>query len=503
MEITFRVDASATIGTGHVIRCLTLADTLKQQGASCSFISRHLPGYLQELIESKGHKSIRIGNDDQSEPSDALPHAHFLGTSQSQDAEQTQQILEGRSPDWLIIDHYGIDQRWETTLRPSAKKILVIDDLADRDHDCDLLVDQNLYADMETRYRRRIPAAAKALLGVQYAMLRAEFSEARQHARVRRGVLQQLFIFFGGMDSANFTLPVLDALSALKLQNIEVDVVIGAEHPIRDTIQGICQSQGFTCHIQTKDMARLLLKADAAIGAGGSTSWERCCLGLPSLAFIVAPNQEALTLHADRLGLLKATHANTYDAEALRNKILDFINADAMRERMSKACLEAIDAQGTQRIVDQMNLVGIQLRAATQHDSKLLFEWRNHPSIRAISTNSEPILWESHEQWFDQVLQNANRPIYIAEQAGSEVGVIRFDIDKAQAKVSLYLAPGLKGKGLGTQLLLRGEQKLFHERSEIQKLVATVLAGNETSHKLFRRCGYQLSDSIYSKTIQA
>jgi UDP-2,4-diacetamido-2,4,6-trideoxy-beta-L-altropyranose hydrolase len=502
MQIAFRVDASATIGTGHVMRCLTLADALKQLGARCTFISRHLPEYLQEIIESKGHKSIQIGDRSLLEAIDTLPHAHFLSTSQSQDAAQTQTILKAICPDWLIIDHYGIDQRWETEMRPLAKKTLVIDDLADRDHDCDLLVDHNLYADMSTRYRNRIPPTSKALLGVQYAILRSEFKEARQHARARKGDVRRLFIFFGGMDSSNFTLPVLHALTALSLQGIEVDVVIGSEHPTHDEIQSICKKQAFTCHIQTKDMAKLLLTADIAIGAGGSTSWERCCLGLPSLAFIVAPNQEALTLYADRLGLLKAASADIHDTDALHKEIETFIRANNESERMSNACLEAIDAQGTQRIVDQMNLAEIELRTATQDDSKVLFEWRNHPSIRAISTHSDPILWESHEQWFNKVLQGANRPLYIAMQAGTEVGVIRFDIEGAQAEISLYLAPYQNRKGLGTQLLLQGERRLSQERPKILKITATVLEGNEASHRLFRRCGYQFDDSIYFKNIQ-
>lgn len=504
MQITFRVDASATIGTGHAMRCLTLADTLNKQGASCTFISRHLPVYLQKLIESSGHKSIRIGGDCQSEPSDELPHANFLGTSQSQDAEQTLAVLKELRADWLIIDHYAIDSHWESEMHSAAKNILVIDDLADRDHKCDLLVDQNLYADMNTRYCERIPSSAKALLGVQYAMLRPEFKEARQHAVARKRNVRRLFVFFGGMDSANFTLPVLNALTALKLKGIEVDVVIGSEHPTRDAIQTICQQENYTCHIQTNKMAELLLSADAAIGAGGSTSWERCCLGLPSLAFIVAPNQDALTLHADRLGLLKAAHADIHNAEALHKAIEDFIHADVARERMSNACLKAIDARGAQRIVDQMNLADIQLRAATPSDSKRLFEWRNHPSIRAISINSDPIQWESHQQWFNKVLQDANRPLYIAEQAGTEVGVIRFDIEGTQAEVSLYLAPdrNTHGKGLGTQLLLQGERRLSRERPEILQLIATVLEANEASHRLFRRCEYRFDDSLYSKTIQ-
>ena len=501
MQITFRVDASATIGTGHAMRCLTLADTLNKQGASCTFISRHLPVYLQKLIESSGHKSIRIGGDCQSEPSDELPHANFLGTSQKQDADQTQTILEALDSGWLIIDHYGIDKRGETALRPFTKKILVIDDLADRDHDCDLLVDQNLYADMSTRYVEHIPDQATSLLGVKYAMLRPEFCDARERAQTRKGKVQHLFVFFGGMDTANYTLPVLQSLSDLKLNDCAVDVVVGAEHPTRDTIQNLCQQENYTCHVQTNKMAELLLSADIAIGAGGSTSWERCCLGLPSLAFVVAPNQEALTLHADQLGLLKAATAEIHDSEALKAEIQAFVTDKTAREKISETCVNAIDGQGTQRIINHMQIAELQLRPAKQEDAKLIFDWRNHPAIRKISINPDPLDWKTHESWFRKVIQDENRVVYIAELNHTPTGVIRFDIEDGHAEVSLYLAPEQTGKGLGTQLLSKGEEQVLQEHPRILQFEATVLEGNQASHSLFRRCGYQYGNSIYTKTI--
>ena len=504
MQISFRVDASATIGTGHFMRCLTLADELKKHaGAEITFISRHLPTYLQEWIESKGHHVVHIGDGSTAEPCDTLPHAHFLGTSPAQDAAQTQAALQDLKPEWLVIDHYGIGEQWETSMRPFAERILVIDDLADRDHDCDLLVDQNLYPDMDTRYRDRIPATAEALLGSKYAILRPEFSEARTRAQVRAGRASRLFVFFGGMDSANYTLPVLRAIESLQQMELEVDVVIGAEHPTRESIQNICQAHGYRYHVQTQEMAKLLLQADLAIGAGGSTSWERCCLGLPSLAYIVASNQAALTRHADHLGLLKAGCADINNPETLRAELSAFIEADAERERMSQTCLDSVDARGVQRIVTRMSATDLQLRAATSDDAKRLFDWRNHPAIREVSTQSAPIIWEAHEQWFCKVMQDADRLLYIAEQAGHPVGVIRFDIDRDCAEVSLYLAPDQTGRGLGTKLLLQGERQLLEKRPEVGQILATVLEGNEASHKLFRRCGYVRGDSKYAKTIQA
>lgn len=505
MQIVFRVDASATIGTGHVMRCLTLANALKVQGAACTFISRHLPDYLQRFIESNAHNLIVVGDHATTGQTDDLAHAHFLGTSQAQDAEETKVILNELKPDWLVIDHYGIDQRWESALRPLNCRILVIDDLADRKHNCDLLVDQNLYLDGATRYNQLIPAGTETLLGPKYAILRPEFALARRQAKVRQGTIHNIFIFFGGMDLANFTLPVLAALTALRLEKIQINVVIGQLHPAREAIESLCRKHGYFCHVQTQKMAELILEADLAIGAGGSTSWERCCLGVPSLAFIAAPNQHALTLDADHSGLLKAASCDINDARSLQNEIKSFLSADEARKKMSQACLATIDALGANRIIDKMLAPPLQLRRAKASDSRLLFEWRNHPSIRRVSINSELIPWESHQQWLSNSLENDARELYLAEAVELPVGVIRFDLNHlaATAEVSLYLSPEQVGKGLGTQLLLAGERELLQTHPEINCLVATVVEDNEASHRLFSRCGYQFVDYKYTKTIQA
>lgn len=503
MQIAIRVDASAAMGTGHFMRCMTLADEFKRQGSDVLFIARQLPTYLQQLVEKRRHQVVRIGGDSDKESCDDLAHAYFLGTSQAQDAAQTQEVLQELQTTWLIVDHYGIDHRWELALRPYTQKILVIDDLADRLHDCDLLVDQNLYADMNIRYTGLIPSTAEKLLGTKFAILRPGFKQARRYVKVRGGKPKRLFVFFGGVDSANYTLPVLYAIVSLQMEIRDVDVVIGKEHPAGDTIQELCREQGYNCYVQTSEMERLLADADLAIGAGGSTSWERCCLGLPSLAYVVAPNQRALTLYADYLGLLKVGCADINDNEALRTELRNFIEADVERERMSQVCLDTVDVDGVKNIFWHMQFGKLRIRAASPDDARRLFEWRNHPSIRSVSSNFDLIEWDAHESWFLQVMQDPNRIIYIAELEKQAVGVIRFDLDKDIAEVSIYLSPEQTGKGIGTQLLLGGENQLLRERPEIRHLHAKVMESNERSHSLFKRCGYEFAASIYYKLIRA
>lgn len=292
--IVFRVDSSVRIGSGHLMRCRTLAEELKQRGAEVHFICRRHSGNFFELLrETFPLHELPPPLVDTQNASDE-DYAAWLGVSQVQDAAETIAVLQGECPDWLIVDHYGLDKTWETALRPYVERIMVIDDLANRIHDCDLLLDQNLYADMETRYTDLVPSHCQLLLGPKYALLRPEFREARKNLRTRDGTVKRILVFFGGTDPTNETTKVIQALKELELDCI-VDVVVGGSNPNKEAIKQACTGfNNFNYYEQTDKMAELIVQADLAIGAGGSASWERCCLGLPTLVTILAKNQEKL-----------------------------------------------------------------------------------------------------------------------------------------------------------------------------------------------------------------
>jgi len=291
LKVAIRVDASSQIGTGHVMRCLTLADGLVKQGASVRFIARHMPMHLQEMITSKGFEFRSLNNHNNSGQLDELQHAEWLGTSQHNDAEDTIAVLADKNWDWLVVDHYALDLRWESKLRSSTQKLMVIDDIADRNHECDILLDQNYYVDMELRYQDKVSLNCQLMLGPKYALLREEFREARKTLKVRSGKVKRVLVFFGGMDSQNYTGKTIEALSGLTKYRFDVDVVIGYQHPNKVEIMHSCATHGYLCHVQTNKMAELMATTDLAIGAGGSAIWEKCCLGLPSIAIATAENQ--------------------------------------------------------------------------------------------------------------------------------------------------------------------------------------------------------------------
>ncbi|HVK99022.1 MAG TPA: UDP-2,4-diacetamido-2,4,6-trideoxy-beta-L-altropyranose hydrolase, partial [Dongiaceae bacterium] len=211
MKVVFRVDASVSMGTGHVIRCLTLADALATQGARCFFICRELPGHLIAHVRGRGYHVHVLAMSESSlsrptqRPASADGSRQFysalLGVSQEQDARESLPFVQEICPDWLVVDHYALDMVWETMLLSYSRKLLVIDDLADRDHQCDLLLDQTYGCDDDI-YRKRVPAQARLLCGAHYALLRPEFAALRDYSLARRlhAPLRQVVISMGGTD---------------------------------------------------------------------------------------------------------------------------------------------------------------------------------------------------------------------------------------------------------------------------------------------------------------
>lgn len=483
------------------MRCLTLADELKQRGAQARFVSRHLPDYLREIVAAKGHEfKLLCSNPSEIILSD-LSHAHWLDTSQQDDAQETIGVLSDKTWDWLVVDHYALDARWESALRQTAKNILVIDDIADRQHDCDVLLDQNFYADMDTRYTGKVPAHCQLLLGPRYAMLREEFRQLREQAKPRTGPVKRILIFFGGVDADNYTGRVIEALAGIGGHDFHVDVVIGAQHPRREQIEFECIQHAFVFHVQTNRMSELMAAADLAIGAGGSATWERCCLGLPALVICVADNQRKQIADAASEGLLYAPEPGDGLVLAVRRHVVALMENGFLRHAISRNGMQAVDGYGVLRVVGNLGCTGIEIRVARHDDSEKLFEWRNHPTIRAASRNAGLIDLESHKKWFASVLTAPDKSLLIGQCNGEPIGVVRFDISGDEAEVSIYLIPGTKQSGYGSGLLHNAECWFTANRPEVNKLRAHVLGGNEPSKRLFLGAGYQVESTSYLKAL--
>ena len=502
MNIAIRVDASQQIGTGHFMRCLTLADALSQRGTQIRFISSHLPEYLQAILLEKGYEFRMLENPANGNIDD-LAHSHWLGTTQRSNAEEALQLLSDRTWEWLVVDHYALDALWESILRQTVKNILVIDDIADREHDCDILLDQNFYADMDMRYSGKVPEHCRLLLGPRYALLRDEFRQLHQQVKPRSGPVKRILVFFGGVDIDNYTGRAIDALVALDMHGLHVDVVIGAQHPYREKIQATCTEHGFTCYVQTNRMAELMAAADLAIGAGGSATWERCCLGLSTFALSLADNQARQLEDSAVEGLLYALDINGECHDLFKRHVCALMENSALRRLISHNAMRAVDGRGVFRVIRAMGFAGIDARLASEDDSTKLFEWRNHSTVRAVSRNTELISWNDHQQWFADVLSSPLKVLLIGYILEVPVGVVRFDIKDDTAEVSIYLVSGSNEAGRGQDLLESAERWLKTHKPEIRKLFACVLGSNDRSHHLFKGADYTIESTTYSKLLSA
>jgi UDP-2,4-diacetamido-2,4,6-trideoxy-beta-L-altropyranose hydrolase len=334
LRIAIRADASATIGSGHVARCLTLARALRERGAEVVFLTRAFANGGLAAIRTAGFAAIPLPVRDGYADS-------WLGASLEDELADVRRALAPGAP-WhrVVVDHYSLGARWERSARAFADGIFAIDDLADRDHACDVLLDQNRLSGGEAAYRPRVPAGTTLLLGPRYALLRDEFGP--QNARLRDGRCAKLFVFFGGVDAPNMTARALDALESLAWDDLSADVVIGAANPHAQAIAARADAR-IRVHAATDAIASLMMRADLAIGAGGTTSWERAALGLASLVAAIAPNQVTLVRDLAAAGVVRDMGvAAMTDPAAIARALADLRAQPAALAEMSRRALEVM-----------------------------------------------------------------------------------------------------------------------------------------------------------------
>lgn len=342
MRVLIRTDASVATGSGHVIRCLTLADQLRGQGAEVAFLCAALPGTLSGLVRSRGYPCTELS------PS--------VAGSGSIDAQETLAAAAAAMPgmvDWLVVDHYGLDARWEEQVRGCCRRIMVIDDIANRPHSCDLLLDQN-YED-PSRYQGLVPTDCKLLLGPAYALLRPEYAANRGPDALRRRPLQRVFVFFGGSDPADLTGKTLQALMAPGLVHLKVDVVVGGNYVHHESLTLLAKERGqTTVHGPQLHLADLMRAADLAVGAGGVTNWERMTLGLPSLVITLAENQVPISVQLNQRGIIRLLgKSEDISVEQIRDALLDEIGTQKYLERIAPS-VALCDGQGVGRVLNAM-----------------------------------------------------------------------------------------------------------------------------------------------------
>jgi len=498
MRVAIRVDASATIGTGHLKRCLSLVQALIEQGAQVSLVTRALDGVAaQVLIDAPCPVHwLPAPAGDVPTDSTSTPHAAWARVPWMQDADETVAALQAERPDWLVVDHYAFDARWHTSLREALGcRLLVIDDTGDRPLAPDALLDHNWAPDHRTKYANRLKREPHWVVGPRHALLSPAYRNAPRCAF--RPEVRSIGIFMGGTDPDSVSVRILAACRAAGFAGA-IEVVSTSANPHLSALREACANDGAaTLTLDQSDLAVFFARHDLQIGAGGGATWERCCIGAPTIAIALVANQMAVVPGLASLGAVRAATENTLIA-VLRPLLAD----PAARQALGERAARLVDGRGAQRVALHLLRDTLSLRPATLADAPLLHAWRNHPAVRAVSGSSEPITFDSHRNWMQRVLQSPDRWLFVAQVGDLPVGSIRFDqLETGHLEVSLYTDPQLQGLGLGPRLLTAGERQMHHLLNKPFTVDATVLPGNEASQKLFEGNGYHGGPLLYRKTI--
>jgi len=453
------------------------------------FISRELKENLNWRIRKEKFEVFSLPTKSHFAPTfntKTSEYIRWLETDWKTDANETLQALKSIQPDWLVVDHYGLDIKWETRLRAFCGMMMVIDDLADRDHNCDLLLDQNLIADLETRYQKRVSSNCSMLLGNNYALLQRIYSELHPCAPPRRKPIRRIMCFFGGAEHQQLAIRAVEAFIDLSFPNLLLDVVIGpvcsdAAH-LRAKIK---RSRNISIHENLPSLAHLMLKADLAIGGGGSASWERCCLGLPTLVITVANNQIAIAREMNRKRLIRwIGHHDNVSAKTIATALRKVLsNQDSLAD-WSTRCWESIDGTGAARVAEILMLCAntpLKARKAELSDEGMLLSWAKQSSRNLKTPKTKNLIRDFNRIAFYKYLRESEKiNFFIVEtMTGLPVGVVIFQFKETAWEMENILIPKEVEKTIIYSNLLKKAIQELRKNVEGQNLPSSIRLKNK------------------------
>ncbi|TWU69330.1 UDP-2,4-diacetamido-2,4,6-trideoxy-beta-L-altropyranose hydrolase [Shewanella algae] len=483
MKFVVRADASHYVGSGHIMRCLVLARALQELDHEVSFACLPQSGDMIDLIEQQGFAVQSLTP--VKEPLVPSHDADYLGWLQRSAEQDAQDFLSHiHQADWVITDHYAIDKTWQELVREQLGcRIFAIDDLC-RIHDADIVLDQTLGC-TPTRY----PETKHVLAGSEYALLKPEFSVLREQALDKKAPTDKIkvLVSMGGVDAPNTTLSIVKVLASLT--HLQITVLLSPRAPHYQAVSEFCAHYAHIQHLDfSSDMAGLMLEQDMAIGAPGTTSWERCCLGLPSIIIPIADNQQEIARQLVLFGAAKQINIDEIDTQlpsTLENLIKHW-------NEIQQACLSVCDGLGLyktlQAILSSPISSQLQLIPANEQDIELIYQWQCHPLTRQYALNSDVPSWEGHVHWMKNKLASTDY-FYMIKQIHREhssCGALRLDRQsQGQYLISIFIAPENYGQGIASQALAMVDQ--IHPHITIK---ATVLTHNTASQKLFEHSSF-------------
>jgi len=474
--LLIRADASIAIGTGHAMRCLALAQSWQDAGGRVAFAMAEVTAAIRERLTAESCEVLTVSS----------------AAGMNADAAQTIALAREQQAEWIVVDGYNFAAEYQGWLKEAGCKLLLLDDYGQERHYCaDLVLNQNVSAS-ETLYANLDPST-RLLLGPHYCLLRREFASWQDWKREVPAAAHRILVTMGGSDPENITARVVEALASRTLPALEAVVVIGGSNP-HPELQGRLEDdpeKRIRFRRDVTDMAELMAWADVAVASAGTTCWELCLLGLPSLLVDVAENQTEIARGLDRRGCAIHVGDRTISAETIADQLKRLMESQAVRQSLARRARELVDGRGALRVISAVRgRPGISLRRARPEDRRLLFEWANDPIVRAASFSTELIPWDTHVEWFEKKIGRRDSLLFIAEdESGTALGQIRFDLKDSEAELNLSLAKEKRGLGLAVPFIEAGVRELVAS-IQCEKVHAFVKPQNAASGKAFEKAGF-------------
>jgi UDP-2,4-diacetamido-2,4,6-trideoxy-beta-L-altropyranose hydrolase len=477
--LLIRADASATIGTGHVMRCLALAQAWQATGGSVVFLQVATTPAIGDRLRREGIVAVRVDG---------------VVRGSADDARETIACASRNEAAWIAGDGYDFGADWQRLIKDAGFRLLLIDDYGHATHYwADLLLNPCIRGKPD-RYSAREPQV-ELLTGLDYVLLRKEFSAWRTLSRPMPAVARRVLVTLGGGDAGNVTLKAIEGLA--RLAGIEVTVVVGGSNPNQPAVASAVSALAMPMRvvIDAENMPELMAWADIAVAAAGSTSWELGFMGLPSIVMILADNQEELGAALADAGLARCLgRAAEVTAERLAEALQALVLDQPQRQQMSLRGKQLIDGIGAQRVATRMQAALVRLRPASQADCRTIWDWANAPEVRDASFSSAPIPWDTHLRWYAAKIANPNCCIYIAGTDNCPAfGQVRFDVTGGEATISVSMVRP-EGKGWGAAVIARAVQAFWAD-FPFDRIHAYIKAGNRTSLFAFEKAGFRPAES--------
>jgi len=486
MSIAFRVDKSELVGSGHFYRSLNIAKVLKKKKINVKFICKKnnlTKDIKKELKENK----INLNEID------------YKKNPLNEDANQTIKILKKNKTKLLIVDNYNLNYKWESSVKKYVNKLLVIDDLANRKHNCEILLDQNYVENFANRYKKYINKNCRTFLGPRYVLLNPNFSKIKK--KIKKNKVKNIFIFFSSSFQKKLTGIIYNVFKKKKFKELKINFIVGHSSNKNKLIKKF-KNENYKTYIFKKNIINLMKKSDLAIGAGGSNSWERISLGLPSLAICLSDNQKSICSYLKKKKLIiYLGESKDVNVKKIENEVTKAIRNISKLRKISSSGQTIIDGKGSLRIselISPTNEKKLELRLAKKEDCFDYFQWINDPKVRKNSFISRKIKLNEHKKWFYKKIKNKKSKLYILEASKLPVGQIRFDFESSEILVDYSLDPIVRERGWGQKLIKLGMKKL--KKKSKNNFLAKVKPFNYPSVSTFTKLGFErknLNNKIY------